>query len=187
MRTPILFALALLLPPVQDPTREAGMLRTAQQLALPAPEHELLQQLAGEWDVVCTTTPPGGSAQQARGRMVGKAMLGGRYVVLNHAWVQEGGRIEAVQVLGFDTLRGQYTSSWRDDVSTWATECSGAAVDGELRRWVLRGTLADARTPAGRAFRCTFDLRAKDTVQVELFDAHEGAEVRVQAQTWTRR
>jgi hypothetical protein len=171
----------------QDPSREAGMLRTAQQLAVTTAEHQLLQRLVGEWDVVSTTFPPGGKPQEARGRMVGKSMLGGRYVVLNHSIAVSGSKIEAVQLLGFDTLRGHYTSSWRDDVSTWAVECSGAAVDGEPQQWVLRGTLADARTPAGRTFRCTFDLRDAKSIKVELFDAHEGEEVRVQTQTWTAR
>ena len=171
----------------QDPLREPGMLRSAQQLAVTTAQHQVLQQLVGEWDVVSTTFPPGGAAQEARGRSVGKLILGGRYVVLNHSLVVGGSKVEAVQLLGFDTLRGHYTSSWRDDVSTWAVECSGAAVDGQPLQWLLRGTLADARTPAGRAFRCTFDLRDTKVVKVELFDAHEGVEVRVQSQTWTAR
>lgn len=171
----------------QDPSREPGMLRSAQQLAVTTAEHQLLQRLVGEWDVVSTTFPPGGKPQEARGRIVGKAILGGRYVVLNHTLAVGGSKLEAVQLLGFDTLRGHYTSSWRDDVSTWAVDCSGGAVDGQPLQWVLRGTLADARTPSGRAFRCKFDLRTDKAVKVELFDAHEGEEVRVQTQAWTAR
>ena len=115
----------------QDPLREAGMMRSAQQLAVTTVEHQLLQRLAGDWDVVNTTFPPGGKPQEARGRIVGKSMLGGRYVVLNHSLAVGANRVEAVQLLGFDTLRGHYTSSWRDDVSTWAVECSGAALEGQ--------------------------------------------------------
>jgi hypothetical protein len=169
----------------QDPTRDTTMLRLAQQAAQVAEPHQRLQQLVGDWEVAVVTTPPGAAPRDERGRVVGKAILGGRYVVCNHSLRLSGSVVEAVQILGFDTLRGQFTASWRDDQSTWAVEASGPPGD-EAGLLVLRGQLADVRDPAGRPFRLELDLRAPGRVVVRLFDHHDGRELLLQQQTWTK-
>lgn len=178
------------LPP-QDPVEHARMLQQAQQLARTYEPHQRLQQLAGAWDVAVRTTVPGQPEVAGRGTVAGKAMLGGRYVVLNFQLDVLGAPLEAVQILGFDNLRQSYTSSWRDDLSTWSVECTGGAEPKEPTKLRLAGQLADARDPAGRPFRLELDLpgldQAKGAVQVRLFDTIAGREVLVQRQDWTRR
>jgi hypothetical protein len=182
--------LFVLLPP-QDPVAHAQMLQQAQQLARTYEPHQRLQQLAGAWDVAVRTTVPGQPEVAGRGSLAGKSMLGGRYVVLNFQLDVQGAPLEAVQILGFDNLRQSYTSSWRDDLSTWSVECAGGAEPKEPTKLRLAGQLADAHDPAGRPFRLELDLPALDqpkgAVQVRLYDTIGGREVLVQRQDWTRR
>lgn len=171
----------------QDPANDPRLLQRAQQLSLPVEQHTLLGRLAGEWDVVVHTTSPGGSAREGRGRVVGAPILGGRYVVLNFVLQQEGAKLEAVQILGFDTLRMLWTSSWRDELSTWSSEASGPVRPDQPQLATLSGTLADARDPTGRPFRLQFDLGSAQRVMVRLFDTYDGKEFEVQRQEWTKR
>ncbi len=186
-------ALWLLLPSpspqvvTQDPVQQAQMLKQAQQLARLVDPHQRLSKLLGEWNITLRTTPPGGTEQNDRGVVVGKAILGGRYVVLNFNLKLQGNDLEAVQILGFDTLRQHYTASWRDDLSTWSVECSGAPQAQAPDALQLHGTLADARDPTGRPFRLELDLGEKDHVTLRLFDTHEGSEFLLQTQDWARR
>ena len=119
--------------------------------------------------------------------MVGTAMLGGRYVALRFTMELAGAPFEAMQLLGFDTLRQQYTSSWRDDLSTWAVDASGPLRAEALDQLALAGTLVDARDPTGRPFRMALDLRSAQQVVVELHDTLDGRDHLVQTQRWTKR
>ena len=175
-----------LLTAVQDPAPGPATLRTAQQLAVPTAEHARLQRLVGEWNVA--VQPAAG--REERGRMHAAAILGGRHVVLNFAFELQGAKVEAVQILGFDTLRQVYTSSWRDDLSTWSVEAAGAARPDNPEQLRLPGTVCDARDPTGRPFRLEFDLpavAAAREVVVRLYDTVDGKDVLMQTQRWSPR
>jgi hypothetical protein len=171
----------------QDPARPAAMLRTAEQLAATTAEHRLLQSWVGTWDVVSTTYGPAAAAQEVRGELVAKPWLDGRYLLGELTLAVGERRLHGVQILGYDTLRAQFTSSWRDDASTWAVDCSGPARSDDAARWDLRGTLADAQSPTGRAFRCEVDTRTAGVVRWTTFTTVDGQDLRVQSQVWTRR
>lgn len=193
MRIPVLavvLAAALLArPDVQDPAVSPEDLRLARRLAEPGEPHRLLARLAGAWDITVHATPPGAKQRTERGTVVGRAILGGRYVVLNYRFVHRGQPLEGVQILGYDTLRRQFTSSWRDDHSTWAVECAGSAAPEMPERIQLRGELRDARDPGGRPFRLALTLPPDggDKVAASLHDTLDGEEFLLQSQEWTRR
>lgn len=178
-------ALAFLLP--QDPGTDPGALQRAHRLARPDAHHERLQRLVGDWDVELTTSGPSGAMRTDRGRVVAKAILGGRYVLAEYTLAIAPVTVAAVQIFGFDALRQLWTASWRDDLSTWSVDGSGPPADPETGVLVLRGTLADAQDPTGRPFRQVVDLSKPDTVVVTLYDTHQGREFERQRQRWTRR
>jgi hypothetical protein len=171
----------------QDPAADARVLQQAHKLAQPVEHHRLLARLAGEWDVVVHTTPPGGAPRDDRGRVVGALILGGRYVVLDFVLQLRDVKVEAVQILGFDTLRKLWTSSWRDELATWSIEASGPPTADAPARLVMTGALTDARDPTGRPFRLQLDVVSDAQVAVRLFDSYDGREFEVQRQEWTRR
>lgn len=170
----------------QEPTPAPAVLQKAQQLAQPTAEHTRLQRLVGTWDVSVHTTWPGQPEQRDSGRVVAAAILGGRYIVANYALQQRGVKVEAVQILGFDVLRGVYTASWRDDLSTWSVETSGPPVAATPDLLTLTGTLADARDPTGRPFRQVVEFGDGQRITMRLFDTVDGREVAVQSLQWTK-
>ncbi|MCR9247190.1 MAG: DUF1579 domain-containing protein [bacterium] len=173
----------------QDPAVRPEALEHAARLARPAPMHERLQRLVGTWDLEVRSTPRGGEARDELGSVVGKAILGGRYVVLNYKLVLRGLPFEGVQILGYDTLAQQVTSSWRDDHSTWSVECAGRVDEAMPERLQLRGRLRDARDPMGRDFRIALTLPEDDggRVVMSMHDTFDNREHLVQTQEWTRR
>lgn len=186
---PVVLLFALL---PQDPQDHAKSLQQAHHLGRTYEPHQRLQALVGSWDVTVRSTLPGSPERTDRGTVVGKAILGGRYVVLNFQLQLQGHAVEAVQILGFDNLRQRYTSSWRDDLSTGAVECSGSVDANAPRRLQFDGELADARDPGGRPFRLELELpdpaaTGKPTVKVKLSDTVGGTLTAVQQQEWTGR
>ncbi|MCK5945128.1 MAG: DUF1579 family protein [Planctomycetes bacterium] len=175
---------------VQDPKPnvrrpDAESLRRARELARLTPEHEVLRRLAGSWNVTLRTTAADGQVHEDTGKATGKGMLGGRYLALEFELNLRGNETEALQILGFDTLKGLYTASWRDTASTWAVTCQGEPGD-ELGRITMHGTMVDAYTPNGRPFRMEFDARARGEVQVRIWEGMVGKEVLLQEQRWVR-
>lgn len=179
-------ASALLLTTPQDPAPDAATLLRFERLAQPGEAHALLQRLVGEWEVA-VRTPADPVERLDRGSAKGVALLGGRYVQLQFALTVARWPFEAVQVLGFDALRQQFTASWRDSASTWATECAGAPRADRPDLLALAGTTVDAVDPGGRPFRLEIDLAFDQRVTVKLFETRAGVESLAQTQTWTRR
>lgn len=187
LRALLPLSLCLWAPLGQDPVRDAALLQRAAELARPGEPHARLARLVGDWDVAVVTVLPDGSERTDRGTATGRAQLGGRYVELAFGLATAGGELHALQVLGFHTLHQVYTSSWRDDHSTWSVECSGAPDASAPERLVLHGSAVDAKDPEGRPFRLELDLDVEGAVTVRQFDRRDGAFVLRQTQRWTRR
>ena len=179
-------------PVVRAPGGET--LRRAQALSQTTAEHERLGKLAGKWQVTLRTRLPVGvkserdgdaAMQEDRGTVVGQTIFGGRYVVLNYQLKLQGQAVEAIQIVGFDTLRQAFTSSWRDNATTWPVESLGG-VGKDPDVLTLTGSLRDAASPEGRGFRLTFDLRAKDQITVRIHEDRGLQEVLLQEQIWQR-
>jgi hypothetical protein len=170
-------------PSVRVPDGET--LRRAQALSRTTAEHKRLQKLAGEWQVTLRTHGPDGKVQEGTGKVLGQSMLGGRYVVLNLKAKMQGQDVEAVQIVGFDTLRLAYTSSWRDNATTWPVECYGG-IGKDADVLTMTGVLHDALTPNGRGFRLVLDLREKDQVTVKVYEERGLDDTLLQEQVWKR-
>lgn len=167
------------------PTPDGETLQRAQELSRTTVEHDRLAKLAGKWKLTLRTPLVGGKVRQEKGTVVGQPILGGRYVVLNFRMSLSGRDVEAVQIVGFDTLRHLYTSSWRDNQTTWPIQSSGSpGKEADLLH--LAGSLRDAETPRGQALRMTLDMRTKDQVTVRLHTGVRDKEVLMQEQVWRR-
>jgi len=183
-------AAAFSLAAVQDPKPtvrqpDADALRRARDLARTAPEHEVFRRLAGSWRVKLRTTAPSGEVHEDEGAVVGRAMLGGRYLGLAFELDLQGNPLEAMQILGYDRLKGLYTASWRDTGTTWSVECQGAPGD-DPAVITMFGSMVDAFTPDGRPFRLQLDARDRAEVRVKIWEGMLGREVLLQEQRWSR-
>jgi hypothetical protein len=164
---------------------DAKALQRARELSATAPQHDVLRRLGGSWKVALRTTGPDGEAREDRGAAVGRAMLGGRYVALDFELDLGGNEVLAHQILGFDTLKGVYTASWRDTMSTWSVDCWGAPGEQPFLLG-MRGRIVDAMTPGGRPFRLELDLRDRAAVEVKIYEGAGQEEALVQVQRWTK-
>lgn len=88
------------------------------------PELALLQKDVGEWDGVLTITPgPGAAPQESKGRMSGKLISGGRWLVLdfkNHTTGFEGHGI-----YGYSAAAKRYVGTWVDDMRSTLNVAEG--------------------------------------------------------------
>lgn len=85
--------------------------------ATPGPEFELLKKDVGEWDAAITVTPsPGAAPQDSTGRLIGRLICGGRWLVTdfkNHTTGFEGHGI-----YGYNAAAKRYVGTWVDDMRT---------------------------------------------------------------------
>ena len=79
------------------------------------PEFELLKKDVGEWDAAITVTPgPGADPQESTGRLTGRLISGGRWLVTdfkNHTTGFEGHGI-----YGYNPASKCYVGTWVDDM-----------------------------------------------------------------------
>ena len=168
-------------PDVRAPDGET--LRRAQELSRTTVHHDRVKKLSGQWEVTVRSPLPGGKTREDKGTVFGMPTLGGRYVILSYKMSILGRDIEALQMIGFDTLRSQYTSTWRDNQTTWSVECAGEP-GKEADLLELAGRLHDAESPGGKPTRLTFDLRTEHQVTVRIHAGSGEDAVLMQEQVW---
>ena len=186
-------AALVLLPQPQDPVVPPEALEAAQRLAQPVAEHELLRRLEGAWEIELLVTTPG-ERRTERGSVVGRAILGGRFVVLNYKLVLRGQLLEGVQILGFDTLAGRVhvVVAGRPQHLVGRVSPAAPRPTGARARAAPRSSCAiRARSATGRPFRIALTLpraRTRNKVLVSLHDTLDGKEVSsIQTHEWTRK
>lgn len=85
----------------------------------PGPEHERLAALVGRWEQeVRIWSERGAQPVVARGEVVNRMILGGRFLVMEGSAGEGEMRTEAMTILGFDRRNGWYTAAGYD---TWGT------------------------------------------------------------------
>lgn len=91
--------------------------RTRMAESVTGPELALLQKDVGEWDATITVTPgPGAPPQASTGRLVGRLISGGRWLITdfkNHTTGFEGHGI-----YGYNAASKKYVGTWVDDMRT---------------------------------------------------------------------
>lgn len=81
------------------------------------PELELLKKDAGEWDATITVTPaPGAAPQESTGRLTGRMISGGRWLVTDFKNHTTG--FEGHGVYGYNAASKRYVGTWVDDMRT---------------------------------------------------------------------
>lgn len=163
---------------------DGEILRRAQELSRTSVHHDRVAKLSGQWAVTVRTPMAGGKVREDKGTVFGAPVLGGRYVALNYKLRILGRDIDALQMVGFDTLRSRYTSTWRDNQTTWSLECSGEpGTEADVLQ--LSGRLHDAESPDGKPVRVSYDLRTKHRVKVQIHTGSGADAVLMQEQVWS--
>jgi Protein of unknown function (DUF1579) len=168
-----------------DALQLARAMTSTMKLSMPGPQHERLAALEGAYEVEMTLTPPGLPAQSSKGEARAMTVLSGRYLLVNMKVRVAGIIVEGLYVMGYDNLRGLYTVSWRDSLSTWSVECAGPESEADKDKVVLQGTMVDAASPTGREFGLElaftkegFQLVVRDRVKDQLAEVMRQSFVR---------
>lgn len=93
----------------------------AQEMAPPKPgkEHEILKQLAGEWDSTTRfAAGPGQDPMVSKGTEHGRIIAGGLFLVFDAEGEMMGSKFWGHGTLGYDLHKKKYTGSWIDSMAT---------------------------------------------------------------------
>lgn len=184
-------ACALLLPVVasaqqtQDAApkmsaEQQAMMAAWQKAATPGPQHaQLAEHFAGTWDTRQTmwmdpSTPP----TTETGKSVDTAVLGGRHVQTEFSGRFMGQPFQGIGFTGYDNVRGKYTSTWSDNMSTGVMVTEGD-YDPATKTYTFRGQMADPMNDGAMiAIRETIRIVDADHHVMEMFEPRDGKEVR---------
>ncbi len=90
--------------------------QTPPPAAVPQKEHELLKQLAGEWESESEgTAGPGQPATKCNGT-VQTRMLGGLWAISDWSLDMQAAPMQAVQTIGYDPKTKSYVGTWVDSM-----------------------------------------------------------------------
>ena len=173
--------------PPMGPEQQA-MMAAWQKAATPGPQHQqLAEHFVGTWNTrqsmwMDHNAPP----MIETGKAVFTSILGGRQVRMDFNGSFMGQGFEGVGYSGYDNSGGKYTSSWMDNMSTAAMNSSGD-YDVGSKTYTYAGQMPDMMKP-GRTtpVRETVRIVDADNFVMQMFEPHDGKEVRTMQIDYTR-
>lgn len=165
--------------PQMTPDMQA-MVAAWQKASTPgAPHQQLAEHFAGTWTTKQTMwLDPAAPPMVETGKSVNTPVFGGRQLRIDFTSQFMGQPFEGVGYSGYDNVRGKFTSTWADNMSTGFLMTLGD-YDAATRTYTFRGDMADpmkdgAMTPV----RETLRIVDADHHVLEMFETHAGKEAR---------
>lgn len=202
-RRPVLLPLCLLLaialpgavsaadpkaaPPPMSPEQQQ-MMEAWQKASTPGEAHQrLAEQFEGTWDTRQTMwMDPSAPPQIDSGRSVNTAVFGGRQLRMDFKGAWMGQAFEGVGYSGYDNVKGKYTSSWMDSMSTGTFFAEGD-YDAASRVYTYRGEMPDPMKPGTVVpIRNVVRVVDKDHHVFEMYELREGKEAKTMQIEYTR-
>lgn len=119
------------------------LMATYMELAQPGPEHQLLNDMAGKWNMELTMWPqPGGEPMKSNLTGEFNLILGGRFLQSNSKGKIFGMDSETMQILGFDRRSKKYTLVAFDTQGTYSVSAAGT-MDPKTSTMTLYGEDVD--------------------------------------------
>ncbi len=177
--------------PEQAPAMTAEQQATMdawQKAGVPGPQHaQLAEHFAGTWDTKQTMwMDPAKPPMVETGRSVDTAVLDGRQIHTQFKSQFMGQPFAGIGFTGYDNVRGKYTSTWTDSMSTGVMVSDGE-YDPATKTYTFRGQMADpSKEGAMVPIRETIRIVDADHHVMEMFEPHEGQEVRTMQIEYTR-
>lgn len=181
----------------QQPTPQAATTPDADQQAMmaawlkaatPGPQHaQLAEHFAGTWDTKQTMwMDPSAPPMVETGKSVDTAVLGGRQIRTEFSSQFMGQPFNGIGFMGYDNVRGKYTASWVDDMSTGLMTSEGD-YDPATKTYTFVAEMADPMNDgAPITIRETVRIIDADHHVMEMFETHDGQDVRTMQIDYTR-
>lgn len=174
--------------PPPTAAQQQAMLQAWDNAARVGPEHlRLAEQLAGTWTTrqhmwIDDKTPPAVS----NGRSVHTPILGGRQIRFDFRGDIQGEPFEGTGLMGYDNVAGHYVGTWTDNTVTGIVVGTGR-YDPATRTYTFHDVMSDPLHPGQQTtMRETLQAVDADHLVQEMFDAHDGREVRILRVEYTR-
>ena len=165
----------------KDQAREnmEATMQAWQKAATPGAQHrQLADHFVGTWTTKQTMwMDPSAPPMTETGKSVNTAVLGGRQIRMDFSSRWMGQPFEGVAHTGYDNVRGKYTSSWIDNMST-GTMLTDGDYEPATRTYTFRGEMADpSKDGAKVAIRETVRIVDADHHVMEMYEPRGGKEV----------
>jgi hypothetical protein len=158
------------------------------EMPKPAKEHDLLNQFAGEWDVVTECTPePGKDPVKCEGKESAK-MLGGFFLVSEGEADMMGMPVKSVLTIGYDPAKKKYIGTFLCSMDSTLWNYVGS-LDESGKKLTLETEGPIPFTPGKTAkFRETLELKDKDHKEfTSLMQGDDGKWTEVAKMKYTRK
>lgn len=165
-----------------------AMMEAWQKAATPGAQHkQLADQFVGTWDTKMTAwMDPSAPPVTSTGKSVNTAVLGGRQVRMDFNGQFMGQPFEGVGYSGYDNVRGKYTGTWIDNMSTGLMMSSGD-YDAATRTYTFRADMPDMMKPGATIpIRETLRIIDADHHVMEMYEPRDGKEVKTMMLEYSR-
>jgi hypothetical protein len=154
--------------PTTDP---AAMMEEYMKMGAPGPEHDVLKQMAGDWNADAKFWEPDGTpGTPTTGVMHYKMILGDRFLQANYEgeMAMPAGKIpfHGMGLIGYDRGKKKYTSVWIDSSSTGTMITEGTCVGNVT---TLEGQLTDPMSGQPMKIKEVITDPDKDHEKYELY------------------
>jgi hypothetical protein len=165
--------------PAMDAEQQA-MMAAWQKAATPGPQHaQLAEHFAGTWSTKQTMwMDPSAPPMTETGKSVDTAVLGGRQIRTEFSSQFMGQPFNGIGFTGYDNVRGKFTSSWADDMSTGLMTSTGD-YDPATKTYTFTTSMADPMNNGAMVpVRETIRIIDADHHVMEMFESRDGKETR---------
>ncbi|MEO6065582.1 MAG: DUF1579 domain-containing protein [Lysobacterales bacterium] len=174
------------MPPMS--AEQKAMMDAWAKAGMKGPQHEQLAGMVGEWDAkVSMWMDPAAPAQTSTGIEVSSSMYDGKFIQSKFTGTYAGQPFEGTSLMGYDNVRGKYTSTWHDSTGTGIFMAMGD-YDPATRTYTLRGSMADPMKPSELTpVRQVIRIVDNNHHEFEWHETHGGNEMKTMEISYTRR
>ncbi len=170
-----------------DPQMQA-MMAAMEKYSTPGPEHQLLLQGVGTWDVASKMwMDPAGEPLTSKGVSVQRAILGGRYIQYDFEGDMMGMPFSGYGISGYDRYNQKYLSLWLDTMGTGFYLTEGTC-DEAGKVCTETGVWDDCTTGQKMNVKNVFTHLDADKFTMEMYTVlPDGKETKMMELVYTRR
>ncbi len=161
----------------QDPK---AMMAEMQKLAAPNEHHQVLNVMAGQWEHTGRMwMSASDKPQEFRGSNVNQWILGNRFMQQRANGTMMGHPFEGIGIVGYDNMKGEYSTLWMDNMST-SMMTGSSHYDPATKTFSESGSFACPMTgEKNKPYRAAFKLMGNDRFSYEMFmKGEDGKEFR---------
>lgn len=167
----------------------AEMMKKMEEVATPAPEHQWLASLAGEWEAEARCYKAGTDTDPmiTKGTCSDRMILGGRFLQEEFQGDMMGKSFHGIGLTGYDKFNKKFVSTWIDDMGTGILVSEGSR-DASGNVLTMEGKMDDPMTgEKAKPMRLVTRIIGPDKHIFEMHDLGLGEKSKVMEITYVRK